>query len=114
MTTPPVTARSDAGLQQERTALAWERTAVATMVAALLLTRYAAEDANRLIAVAGLAQTVLGAFVLVWAHLHRDRRRPPGDQRSIARTGMNQLVATATAGFSALALVLVITVSLRS
>ena len=112
MTTRPVAARSEAGLQQERTALAWERTAVATMVAGLLLTRSAAEDAHRLIAVAGLAQTILGAFVLVWGHLHRERLRPPGDPRPLARAGLVRLVATATAGFSGIALVLVVTVSL--
>jgi hypothetical protein len=45
----------DEGLQHERTALAWERTAISTMVAGVLLGRYGAEDAHFTIALVGCA-----------------------------------------------------------
>ena len=46
----------DRGLQHERTALAWERTAIAAMVAGVLLGRYASEALHPTFAVVGIAQ----------------------------------------------------------
>lgn len=60
----------DAGLQQERTSLAWERTAISIMVAGLLLSRFAATERFWLLATVGMAQVVLGAGLLVWAASH--------------------------------------------
>jgi uncharacterized membrane protein YidH (DUF202 family) len=64
----------DAGLQHERTTLAWERTAVAMMVAGALLARYAAHDAHPWIALIGVAQAVAGAGLLVWAGIGYEAR----------------------------------------
>jgi uncharacterized membrane protein YidH (DUF202 family) len=60
----------DAGLQHERTSLAWERTAISMMVAGLVLSRFAATEGFWLLAAAGMAQVVFGAMVLVWAGAH--------------------------------------------
>jgi uncharacterized membrane protein YidH (DUF202 family) len=60
----------DAGLQHERTSLAWERTAISMMVAGLVLSRFAATEAFWLLAAAGMAQVVFGAAVLVWSGAH--------------------------------------------
>jgi uncharacterized membrane protein YidH (DUF202 family) len=60
----------DGGLQQERTALAWERTAIATMVAGVVLSRFAAIHEYWIFAALGLAQTAFGGGLLVWAAAH--------------------------------------------
>ena len=67
----------DNGLQHERTALAWERTAIATMVAGLVLSRFAAIHAYWLAAAAGLLQTGFGAGLLVWTGTHYDDLHGP-------------------------------------
>ena len=60
----------DGGLQHERTALAWERTAISTMVAGTLLARYAADDGELLFALLGLVQVAFGAGLLAWSGAH--------------------------------------------
>ncbi|MCP5027519.1 MAG: DUF202 domain-containing protein [Actinomycetia bacterium] len=62
----------DPGLQHERTSLAWERTAIATMVTGTILARYAAGNARPAITLLGLVQVALGGGILVWAGLHYD------------------------------------------
>lgn len=65
------------GLQHERTALAWERTAIAMMVAGLVLARAGAVQDRWVFAGAGLVQTVAGGAVLVWAGAHYDDLHGP-------------------------------------
>ncbi len=60
----------DVGLQHERTALAWERTAIAAMVAGIVFARFAALESIWWAAAVGLAQTAFGAALLVWAGAH--------------------------------------------
>lgn len=60
----------DPGLQHERTSLAWERTAIASMVAGVLLARYAAESLHFVFALFGMAQVVVGAAILLWSGQH--------------------------------------------
>jgi uncharacterized membrane protein YidH (DUF202 family) len=67
----------DAGLQHERTALAWERTAIAMTVAGLVLSRFAAIHEYWLVAGVGLLQTAFGAGLLVWAGTHYDDLHGP-------------------------------------
>lgn len=67
---PRPTAVFDAGLQHERTSLAWERTAISMMVAGLVLSRFAATEGFWILAAAGMAQVVFGAAVLVWSGAH--------------------------------------------
>jgi len=67
----------DEGLQHERTALAWERTAVATMVAGVVLARFAAVESFWIAAVIGLAQTAFGGVLLVWSGTHYDDLHEP-------------------------------------
>lgn len=67
----------DPGLQHERTALAWERTAIATMVAGVLMARYASASLHVGFAFVGLAQVLVGAGVLVWSARHYDDLHGP-------------------------------------
>jgi uncharacterized membrane protein YidH (DUF202 family) len=67
----------DSGLQHERTALAWERTAIAIMVSGLFLSRFAAVNSSLVVVAAGLLQTAFGAGVLVWAGSHYDDLHGP-------------------------------------
>ena len=67
----------DAGLQHERTALAWERTAIASMVAGVLMARYASESLHFVFAFVGLAQVVVGAAVLIWSARHYEELHGP-------------------------------------
>jgi uncharacterized membrane protein YidH (DUF202 family) len=67
----------DSGLQHERTALAWERTAIAIMVSGLVLSRFAAVNSSLVVVAAGLLQTAFGAGVLVWAGSHYDDLHGP-------------------------------------
>ena len=67
----------DAGLQHERTALAWERTAIATMVAGALLGRWAAQDGAPLFGVVGIVQVAFGGALLAWAGRHYEDLHGP-------------------------------------
>ena len=71
------TSHFDEGLPHERTALAWERTAVSTMVVGILIARYAAGEGVLVIAAFGLAHTILGAGVLIWAGRRYDDLHGP-------------------------------------
>lgn len=103
----------DSGLQHERTALAWERTAIAAMVAGVLLARYAAESVHYSIASVGVAQVVLAAALLVWAGRHYDDLHGP------LRAGVSpvhptatRLVGILTVGFTGFALVLSVLIAI--
>ena len=65
------------GLQHERTALAWERTAIALMVAGILLARFTAKDGHPALSTIGLGVTVFGGAVLVWAGAHYEALHGP-------------------------------------
>ncbi|MEZ5340682.1 MAG: DUF202 domain-containing protein [Acidimicrobiales bacterium] len=67
----------DEGLQHERTAFAWERTAMSAMVAGAALGRYAANDGFYIQAALGGALVMVGAAILIWAASHYDDLHGP-------------------------------------
>ncbi|MET0911103.1 MAG: DUF202 domain-containing protein [Ilumatobacteraceae bacterium] len=67
----------DDALPHERTALAWERTAISMMVAGILLARFTAQDHHVALSAIGLALTVFGGAVLVWAGAHYEALHGP-------------------------------------
>ena len=84
------TAVFDAGLQHERTSLAWERTAIATMVAGLVLSRFAATEGFWLLAAGGMSQVVFGAVLLVWSGAHYE------ELHGVLRSGTDVVHPSAT------------------
>jgi uncharacterized membrane protein YidH (DUF202 family) len=88
------------GLQDERTALAWERTAISVMVMGVLIARYAALSLHWAFGVAGLLAVAIGSAILVWAGQRYDEM-----QRHIER-GDNPVHPTATRVVGMLAVVL--------
>lgn len=103
----------DRMLQHERTALAWERTAIATIVAGILLARQAA-DLSPVLAVIGMAQLLFGAALLIWTGRHYDDLHAPlrrGD--SPVHPTAARLVGLTTVTFTAAATAIAIATALR-
>ena len=99
----------DPGVQHERTALAWERTAIAIMVNGVLLARYAAQDTHWTIAFMGLAETVAGGGLLVWAGLHyEDLHGPLRSGQSVVHPTSTRIVGTLATFFMGVSMLLVI------
>ena len=102
----------DGGLQHERTALAWERTAIAMMVAGLALDRYAAKEHGLLLGSVGIVQTAAGAMLLLWASrndkLLHDPSRPAS---AIPQVWLTRVVGMGNLIFVGLAFTVVLVVS---
>lgn len=102
----------DPGLQHERTALAWERTAIAVMVAGVLLARYAAQTVHFVIAFVGVAQVAFGAGLLVWTGRHYDDLHGPlRAGASPVHPTAARLIGLATVVFSGFALLLAVLIT---
>ena len=103
----------DTGVQHERTALAWERTAIAIMVNGVLLARYAADDGHWVLAFIGLAETIFGSGVLVWAGFHYQQLHGPlRTGQSVVHPTSARVVGAATLTFIAASLVLAVLLTL--
>jgi uncharacterized membrane protein YidH (DUF202 family) len=104
----------DPGLQHERTSLAWERTAIASMVAGVLLARYAAQSLHFVFAFLGLGQVVGGAAILLWSgrhyeNLHGRLRAGESPVHPVAAT----LVGAGSIVFTGVATMLAVFITLR-
>lgn len=104
----------DQGVQHERTALAWERTAISMIASGLLLARYAAHTAHWTIASIGVLETMAGGGLLIWAGMRYDDLHGPlraGEPivhpRSARVVGMLTMLFTGTALTLALLIALV-------
>ena len=98
----------DAAVQHERTALAWERTAVALIVAGALMLKHGVDVGAAWAEVLGLLTVTSAAFILLWASnryesLHRALR----SSSDITYPTMIATVAALTSVLSAGAVVLV-------
>ncbi|MFV2039205.1 MAG: DUF202 domain-containing protein [Acidimicrobiales bacterium] len=104
----------DGGMQHERTALAWERTAIATMVAGVILGRYAASSGHPAFAAFGIAQTVVGGVLLVWAGGHYEGLHGPlRAGTSVVHPAVTSAVGLAVVFFSGVGLVLAVVFSIQ-
>lgn len=104
----------DTGLQHERTALAWERTAIATMVAGVVLSRFGATSDQAVVAAFGLAQTAFGAAILIWAGAHYDDLHGPlREGADVVHPFAARFVGAATVAATGVALVAATVTTLR-
>ena len=102
----------DGALQHERTALAWERTAIAMMIAGLVLSRFAAVHEFWVFAAVGLLQTAFGAGLLVWSGSHyEDLHGPLREGADIVHPGATRVVGIVTVCGTGLGLVLAVVVT---
>ena len=99
-------------LQQERTSLAWERTAFAGMAVGLLMTRVGAMVATWL-GIVGIVQVAVSASVLIWAGKHYEELhvtlragQSPTHPGATKVVGIGTTLATGAATLLAAALVL--------
>ena len=105
----------DPGLQHERTALAWERTAIASMVAGVLMARYASESLHFGFAFVGLAGVVAGAALLLWSAKHYDDLHGPlRSGESPVHPTAARVVGLGTVCFSGAGLVLALIIAIGS
>ncbi len=96
-----------AGLQHERTALAWERTAIAMMVAGVVLARTAAESLHYTIGFTGVLQTLAGGLLLAWAGRHDEQLHGfTSPASAIPQLALTRLVGGGAVVSTGLALVL--------
>ena len=103
----------DTMLQQERTALAWERTGFTSIVAGLLFVRTASRW-HPLLTLIGFAQVLFGCGLLIWAGYHYDKLHGPlraGDSPvHPSATRAVGLVTAAFTGMAALAAIVAVTI----
>ncbi len=83
------------GLANERTALAWQRTALSVVVAALVVARLSLDRVGPAVAVATVAGVVLGAWVALEG-LRRYRARHGGAPDARGRGGVATALLTVT------------------
>jgi len=97
------------GLQHERTALAWERTAISMMVAGVVLARFGAQEVHFSVGFLGIAETVAGALLLLWAGRHDDELHSPATPPdSVPQVALARVIGGLSVVFSAVALAVVI------
>jgi uncharacterized membrane protein YidH (DUF202 family) len=90
------------GLQHERTSLAWERTAIAMMVAGVILARYGAQSIHYTLGFVGVAQTAAGGVLLAWAGRHdQDLHSPTRPASAVPQVGLTRLIGLVTIVFCA-------------
>lgn len=98
----------DPGLQQERTVLAWDRTALALMVASGLLARVVVQRSLGVVTVIPAAGLILGLLVLILdrpRYLARRRRAQRGGVMTATGLVTTVGIATVVLGVTALAVV---------
>ena len=99
----------DKGVQHERTALAWERTAIAAMVAGAVLARYAATHDHFVLGALGVVWVVFGGGVLFWSGWHyEDLHGPLRAGQSPTHVTASRVMGMATVLFVGVALVLAV------
>ncbi|MEY2975123.1 MAG: hypothetical protein RIR49_1543 [Actinomycetota bacterium] len=99
----------DKGVQHERTALAWERTAIAAMVAGAILARYASTHDHFVLGALGVAWVVFGGGVLFWSGWHyEDLHGPLREGRSPTHVTASRVMGISTVAFVGIALVLAV------
>ena len=110
--TPSPADAIDRGLQHERTALAWERTAIAMMVAGVLIARYAAVELHPAAGLLGIAETVGGGLLFYWAGAHdRELHDPTEPASAVPRVELTRVVGLSTVAFCGVATIVAVIIA---
>ena len=88
------------GLQPERTALAWERTAISMMILGVLLARTGATERHWAITLSGMIQTVIGSAVLIWSGFHYRQLHGRTRDDEVCHPGAARAVGLTTVAFT--------------
>lgn len=95
------------GLQHERTALAWERTAFSIMVAGILLARFLSSRGPAMLGGLGVAATVGGGALLLWANRnHAMLHDPTLPASAVPQVRLTRLIGSAAVAITGVALVM--------
>lgn len=95
----------------ERTALAWERTAIATLVAGVLLARYATQT-HAVLALIGVLQVLAGSWLLIWTGMRYEQLHGPLRRgESPAHPTAARLVGLSTVVFTGAALIVAVAIT---
>ena len=83
------------------------------MVAGVVLARFGAKDVHVSVGLFGMAETVAGALLLVWAGRHHDELHSPATRvHSIPQVALTRLIGGLSVIFSAVALAVAVVLSL--
>ncbi|MFG2982579.1 DUF202 domain-containing protein [Streptomyces sp. NPDC048258] len=97
----------DAGLQPERTRLAWRRTTLACSVVAVLALRQAVRGSGRPVEVAGAAVTALVWLAFLWVAHRRIRELAAGPPRGLSpRSALAAVACTLALAAFAMAVII--------
>lgn len=96
------------GLQYERTSLAWERTAIAIMVAGVAFSRLAVTTFHWALALAGVLQVMVGGAILLWSTLRYQSGHATVSDGEIVAPRATRIVGLVTVLFAGLAFALAV------
>jgi uncharacterized membrane protein YidH (DUF202 family) len=103
------TTHFDPGVQHERTALAWERTGLATILAGATLARMASTHFHHVLGTVGAVWVAIGGVVLFWAGWRYEALHGPlRSGESPAHPSMARFVGVSALAFIGFALVLTV------
>lgn len=106
--------RTGDGVPHERTGLAWQRTAIAAMVAGVAFTRVVTTQGPAVLGLAGIVWVLGGGMLLNWAasndSLLRDPQRPAA---AVPQVALTRVVGLSTTALALLSLVVALIVTLR-
>lgn len=89
-----------------------ERTAISMMVAGVVLARFGAQDVHVSIGLFGIAETVAGALLLLWAGHHDDELHSPATPPdAVPQVALTLLIGGLSVVFSAMALAVAVVLS---
>lgn len=106
--------RTDDGVPHERTGLAWQRTAIASMVAGVAFTRVLTAESHPALGLVGIVWVLASGSLLAWASSNdamlRDPHRPAV---AVPQVALTRVVGLLTTVLSLLSLVTPLALTLR-
>ena len=106
--------RTDDGVPHERTGLAWQRTAIASMVAGVAFTRVLSSEGHPALGLIGIVWVLAGGALLAWAASNdtmlRDPLRPAA---AVPQVALTRAVGLSTTALALVSLITAVALTLR-